>query len=149
MNYQEDLQKYLEVITGKNFIESAAYIEAQKMLIITYYKSFEEAVAFDQNLSKTSYLNYFTQSKIEKLIVEESARLLRKYPFVEIIAIDLSFNGENYNAQVTREKFNSLTGTEIETLSLENGSWQEFQKKFSSGVKNANRNALFKEFLLK
>ncbi|MFE6442042.1 hypothetical protein ACFVL6_21220, partial [Bacillus subtilis] len=68
MNYQEDLQKYLEVITGKNFIESAAYIEAQKMLIITYYKSFEEAVAFDQNLSKTSYLNYFTQSKIEKLI---------------------------------------------------------------------------------
>lgn len=103
MNNLEDLQSYLEVITGKNFIKSAAYIEAQETLLITYYKSYEEAIEYGFNVSKSDYENYFTQSKIEKLIVEETARLFRKYPFVQVIAIDLKFGGNDFNADVSRK----------------------------------------------
>ncbi|MEC3841745.1 hypothetical protein [Bacillus amyloliquefaciens] len=149
MNYLEDLKSYLEVITGENFIKAATYIEAQETLLITYYKSYEEAVEYGFNVSKQDYENYFTQSKIEKLIVEETARLFRKYPFVQVIAIDLKFGGNDFSADVSREKFNSLTQTKLEKLSLDNGTWQEFQKEFTSGVKNAKRNNLFNEFIIK
>lgn len=149
MNNLEDLQSYLEVITGKNFIKSAAYIEAQETLLITYYKSYEEAIEYGFNVSKSDYENYFTQSKIEKLIVEETARLFRKYPFVQVIAIDLKFGGNDFNADVSRKKFNSLTQTKLEELSLDDGTWQEFQNKFTLGVKNTNRTTLFNEFIKK
>ncbi|MEC2335219.1 MULTISPECIES: hypothetical protein [Bacillus subtilis group] len=146
MSQQENLESYLKVITGKNFIKSAIYLDAQRMLFITYYSSYEEAKSYEEEISEENYNNYFSQGKIEKLIVVESARLLREYPFVESISIDLTVDGSKYDSLVTREKFNSMTGCEIENLSLSDGSWKEFERKY--GANKQNRNKLFKAFLL-
>lgn len=150
MSYKESLEKFLSVLTSSSFIKSAIYNDAQRIVFINYYESYEEYKHYNENTphSKEKYLEYFKAgAKIEKILVEETARILRQFPFVNTVSVILEFENEKYNVNVDREKLNNLIGFKIEDTSPEDGSWQEnFQTVYGAGIKNENRKRLLEEF---
>jgi hypothetical protein len=150
MKYKESLENFLSVLTSSSFIKNAIYNDAQRIVFINYYDSYEEYKRDNENTphSKLVYSDYFSGgAKIEKILIEETARILRQFPFVNIVSVTLNFEGEHFNVNVEREKLNSLIGFKIEETSSEDGSWQEkFLKVYSGGFRNEKRKMLLDKF---
>jgi hypothetical protein len=150
MKYKENLENFLSVLTSSSFIKNSIYNDAQRIVFINYYKSYEDYKKDNENSphSKQVYNNYFSSgAKIEKILIEETARILREFPFVNTVSVTLNFEGEDYNVNVEREKLNSLIGFNIEDTSNEDGSWQEkFQKVYGGGLRNEKRKMLLEQF---
>lgn len=127
-----------------------SFIEEQRILFITFYNSFESYKEENPTslISRENYESYFsTGSKIEKLLVEDTARILMVFTNIEIVSVVLEVNGEQFDVNVNREVLNSLTNFKIEDLSADNGTWQEsFVRVYTSGIKNAKRKKLLEHF---
>ncbi|PMC36388.1 hypothetical protein CJ195_16505 [Bacillus sp. UMB0899] len=96
------------------------------------------------------YDRYFgTGSKIEKLLIEDTARILMEFPYISTVSVTLDFNETKYDVNVGREALNSLTGLRIEDLSVNDGTWQnKFVNVYTAGVNNEQRKKLLKYFLI-
>ncbi|BCB03499.1 hypothetical protein [Bacillus sp. KH172YL63] len=150
MSYKENLENFLSVLTSSSFIKNAIYNDAQRIVFINYYESYEDYKRENENSphSEHVYADYFKSgAKIEKILIEETARILRQFPFVNTVSVTLDFEGENYNVNVEREKLNSLIGFNIEETSNDDGSWQEkFQRIYGGGLRNDKRKMLLDHF---
>lgn len=149
MLYENEIEKYVLVVMGKSFIKSISHLENQATLFVNFYSSFEEYKKENPNtlFSIEDYQNYFTESKIEKLLVEDTARLLMALKDIEIVSVVLEFSGTSYNVNISREDFNSHIGIRLEELSPEDGSWQtEFVSVYTGGIKNERRKKLLEHF---
>jgi hypothetical protein len=109
MGYRDSVEEFLTVMTSKEFVKSAIYDEAQKTLFINYYNSFEEYKEnnTDTTHEESTYFNYFgTEDKIEKIVVLESARILRDFSHIDVVSMNLCFAEIIYDVNVRREKLN-------------------------------------------
>lgn len=149
MLYENDIEKYVSVIMGESFIKSIAYLENQATLFVNFYSSFEEYKKENLNtlFSIEDYQNYFTESKIEKLLVEDTARLLMALKKIEVVSVVLEFSGTSYDVNISRDNFNSLIGIRLEELSPDDGSWQKkFVSVYTGRVNNKRRKQLLEHF---
>lgn len=149
MIYENNLEKYLTIITGRTFVKNIAYLENQETLFIAFYSSYKEFKTDNLNrkTSEDAYNQYFTESHIEKILIENSARILMVFPEIKLVSTTLEFKGISYDVNIEREQLNSLTGLQIEELSADDGTWQsKFVNVYTSGVKNNNRKQLLNYF---
>ncbi|TDL76162.1 hypothetical protein [Peribacillus frigoritolerans] len=116
------LNQYIAVLQGNAFIKETKKIGNN--LVVTYYSTFDEFITDNQDSSFTreEFDNYFlTGDKIKKIIVGEPVRILREFP--EIYAVTLNIN--EYHTHVYRTKLFKYLGFDVSELSVEDGSWNE------------------------
>ncbi|QNR70174.1 hypothetical protein IAQ67_14610 [Paenibacillus peoriae] len=97
-------------------------------------------------IKKEEYEDYFSTKEIQKILVGESARLLRQFPDLNAISIVLPFDGKTYSIDLDRSSINNFLGYKIESLSTEDRSWND---KFSDPYiyDKSNRQKFFDTFV--
>ncbi|MBY0597352.1 hypothetical protein [Bacillus bingmayongensis] len=117
---------YIKNIQGSPFIKEVCISEDSKNVRIQYVSSFEEYVALNEktgNDAKT-YEDYFeTGDKINKILTQESARLLRQFSFLDNVSISIPYKGLVYEIELNRDKLNAYLGYKIEDLSVQDRTW--------------------------
>jgi len=154
MGYRDTIEEFLEVMTGKAFVKSAIYDNISKTLLLSFYETYEDYVSDKEDqrvIDKKQYGNYFgTFNKIEKLVVLESARLLRDFININTVSMSLTFEGVHYDANVDRRTLNNLIGYDIRKLKPQDGTWKtEFSDVYGYGINNEKRSFLFNNFVNK
>jgi hypothetical protein len=151
MGYRDTVEEFLNVMTGKIFVKNAIYDQTQKTLFINFYDSFKEYKKLNPSTPfiESTYNEYFdTGNKIEKLVILESARLLRDFKQIETVSLIIRFGGKTYDANVNRNKLNDLIGFNIDSLSPNDSSWTtNFSDVYGYGINNEKRRILFNQFV--
>lgn len=134
--------KYITNIAGFPFVKN---VNIGNFITIKYFDSFEE---FDQwvvekKFTQEDYNEYFgTGDQIKKIMIGESARLLRQFP--DISGVTIVIKGEEVH--VSRVGLNKVLGFNIEDLSVETGTWvNEFVKPYL--YNDDQREMLYNRFL--
>ncbi|HDR7793060.1 TPA: hypothetical protein QCY19_001610 [Bacillus luti] len=94
---------------------------------IIFYDSFTtyKAAHADSTTTEEQYKQYFsTGDTIEKIFVEESSRLLRRFHALNSVKMSLTFEGKNYSINLSRKDLNDYLGFKVESLNVANGSWK-------------------------
>lgn len=153
MSYRSSIESFLEVITGKTFIKSAAFAEELNTLFIHFYNSYSEYKLENPKtlIDENQYLDYFgTFNKIEKWIVLEPTRILRDFKQINCVEVTLPFDAETYHATVSRDELNKYLGFDITTLNPDNKSWNtQFSDIYGYGLNNNKRSEMFNYFTKK
>ncbi|HHY0843106.1 TPA: hypothetical protein ACVW7B_003082 [Bacillus cereus] len=144
---QKEFISYAQNIRGGNFIKDMKL--NNKDAEITFYDSFTsyKSAKPESNVSEEQYKQYFsTGDAIEKMFVSEPARLLRQFPDLNTVKMNLPFDGKTYNTSLDRNSLNTYLGFKIEDLKVDDQSWN---KKFNNPYvyDKAQRKALFKKFV--
>ncbi|WP_182103197.1 hypothetical protein [Niallia taxi] len=152
MNYRENIEDFLDVMTGKKFVKNAIFDENKRTLFINFFNSYEEYKEHEEKhlVDENQYNSYIgTFNKIQKLVVLESARILRDFNEIENVSMSLHFEGKSYDANVNRDELNRLIGYDIRELSPLNDSWRDkFSDIYGYGKENDKRSELFNQFVI-
>lgn len=144
---KKDFVDYTKKIRGANFIKEVKLENNNSE--ITFYDSFTayKAAHADSTTTEEQYKQYFsTGDTIEKLFVEESSRLLRRFHALNSVKMTLSFEGKTYNINLSRKDLNKYLGFKVESLNVANGSWKS--KFVEPYVYDKNKRAeFFKKFV--
>ncbi len=117
-------EAYAKNLTGGPFIKTVKLKDEKAT--IKYVKSYKEYKKLKPNssLKESDYQDYFsTVDKIDKILVGESVRLLRQFPALKQVSIQLPFNGKTYSIKVERKQVNDYLGFKVEELRVDDGSW--------------------------
>ncbi|PEI78325.1 hypothetical protein [Bacillus wiedmannii] len=144
---QKEFVSYAKNIRGGNFIKDMKLNNNEAEII--FHDSFASYKSANPTSSNTEdqYKQYFsTGDAIEKMFVSEPARLLRQFPDLNTVKMNLPFNGKTYSTSLDRNSLNSYLGFKIEDLKVEDQSWN---KKFNNTYvyDKAKRKALFGKFV--
>ncbi|MES5865315.1 hypothetical protein [Bacillus cereus group sp. RP32] len=144
---QKEFVSYAKNIRGGNFIKDMKLSNNEAE--ITFHDSFASYKSANPTSSNTEdqYKQYFsTGDAIEKMFVSEPARLLRQFPDLNTIKMNLPFDGKTYSTSLDRNSLNSYLGFKIEDLKVEDKSWV---KKFNDRYvyDKTKRKAFFKKFV--
>ncbi|MCY8499822.1 hypothetical protein P8917_09230 [Bacillus atrophaeus] len=124
----KEMTEYITYLMGAPFIKGYNLL-SKNHLQIMYYGEFDEFINDkpDSNLTKEDFDSYFNENETtKKLMVSESVRLLRQFPFLECVTIDIRENDKvKTEVHSLRSKLNEYLGYKIEDLSVNNGSWHE------------------------
>ncbi|MEW4325597.1 hypothetical protein Q0N12_02865 [Rossellomorea marisflavi] len=94
-------------------------------LLLNYFNSFSEFQTTnpDSPISKETYEDYVnTGNNVDKLIVQEGARILRTFTHVENVSFNIEWNGIHHSTEVNRADHNEFLGFRIEHTSNEDNS---------------------------
>jgi hypothetical protein len=114
-----EVHKYIVNVAGFPFMKQ---ISIGNFITIKYFDSFEEfdIQVVEKKFTEKDYNEYFgTGDQIKKIMVGESARLLRQFP--DVAGVTIAIQGEEVH--VSRVGLNEALGFKIENLSVENGTW--------------------------
>jgi hypothetical protein len=146
----EALTRYIGIIKGSPFIKESKML-GDSHLLIKYFSSYSEFKEARPNTNQTeeSFNEYFsTGNAIKKIFVGEPARILREFPEIFGVTIEIEFEGENYEAHVTREKLKEIIGFNIQDTSVKNNTWKDhFADVYIYGSENEKRDELFEHLL--
>lgn len=122
---QVTFKQYASNITGRTFIKNI-FIKDNKGSIDFYgtYSDYKKGNP-SSLIKKEEYEDYFSTKEIQKILVGESARLLRQFPDLNAISIVLPFDGRTYSINLDRSSLNNFLGYKIESLSTEDRSWND------------------------
>lgn len=143
-----NLEGYIGNLAGRTFIKSVAIENG--VVNIFFYSNYEDYKANNENplIGEKDYDEYFTQNKIDKILVGEPARILREFPFLNNVYIALPFGSALFEVNITREQLEVFLGFKIEKLHVFDGSWRtKFADVFIYNRKNRDR--YLKEFMRK
>ncbi|MED3621898.1 MULTISPECIES: hypothetical protein [Bacillus cereus group] len=140
---------YIKNIQGAPFVKEVCISGKSKNVAIQYVDSFDEYVTLNKNPGNDAktYEEYFgTGDRINKILTQESARLLRQFSFLENVLINIPFKGIVYEIELNRDKLNSYLGYKIEDLSIQDRTWhQDFLEKHA--YPKEGRDKLINEFV--
>lgn len=144
---KEDFVVYTKSIKGVNFIKEAKLHNNKAE--ITFYESFAayKAAHADSTTTEEQYKQEFSgEGTIEKMFVEESARILRRFHALNSINITLPFEGKTYNVNLSRDSLNAHLGFDIESIKVADKSWEnKFVKPYVND--KTKRDEYFKKFV--
>ncbi|MGE6401795.1 hypothetical protein [Bacillus cereus] len=144
---QEDFSVYTKSIKGESFIKEAKLNNNKAE--ITFYDSFAayKAAHADSTTTEEQYKQEFsTEDTIEKMFVEESARILRRFHALNSINMTLPFEGKTYNINLSRDSLNAYLGFDIESIKVADKSWEDkFVKPYVND--KTKRDEFFKKFV--
>ncbi|MDQ0047659.1 hypothetical protein J2T18_001942 [Paenibacillus polymyxa] len=140
-------KEYISYATGNPFIKSVS-IKDNNVLILYYgsYSDYKEDKP-DSLVKNEDYSNHLgTENAIQKILVGESARLLRQFHDLNAVSMILPFDGKTYSMDVDRNSLNKFLGYKIESLSIKDGTWND---KFSDLYiyDKSNRQKFFDTFV--
>jgi hypothetical protein len=140
---------HVSVLTGKSFVKEVTISKDSKYIKIVFFESYDEFLATNQNsnIDFQDYQNYFkTGDRINKILVEESVRLLRQFPVLENVKILIPFENDVFKINLYRDQLDSYLGFNINTLSVQDKTWHtEFLQKYSNN--RINREKFIKHFV--
>ncbi|WP_311082648.1 hypothetical protein [Paenibacillus polymyxa] len=143
---QTAFKQYASNIKGSTFVESMSVKDNKGS--IDFYGTYSEYKKGNPSslIKKEEYEDYFSTKDIQKILVGESARLLRQFPDLNAISIVLPFDGKTYSIDLDRSSLNNFLGYKIESLSTEDRTWND---KFSDPYiyDNSNRQRFFDTFV--
>ncbi|URJ46281.1 hypothetical protein MF628_000799 [Paenibacillus polymyxa] len=144
---QAAFKQYASNITGRTFIKSISVKDNKGS--IDFYGTYSDYKKGNPSslIKKEEYEDYFNTGKeIQKILVGESARLLRQFPDLNAISIVLPFDGKTYSIDLDRSSLDDFLGYKIESLSTEDKSWND---KFSDPYiyDKSNRQKFFDTFV--
>ncbi|WP_339248210.1 hypothetical protein NST58_13030 [Paenibacillus sp. FSL R10-2796] len=134
------LEGYIGNLVGRTFIKSVAIENG--VVNIFYFSDYEDYKSNNENplITEIDYDDYFTQNKIDKILVGEPARILRQFPYLNNVYIMVPHKTYTFDVSVSRERLNSFLGYKIESLSVYDESWREkFADMFIYNKGNRNR----------
>ncbi|TKA07949.1 hypothetical protein FA950_06560 [Bacillus thuringiensis] len=144
------LRLYIKNIQGSPFLKDVCISEDSKNVNIQYVNSFEEYAALNEKTGNDakSYEEYFeTGDKINKILTQESARLLRQFSFLDNVSISIPYKGLVHEIELNRDKFNAYLGYKIEALNVQDRTWhQEFLERHA--YPKEGRAKLVNEFVI-
>lgn len=120
-NYTMDT--YTDLMVGGMFLKEK--IITDKYLEIKYCNTYSEYKQLkpEANISEEQFNDYFNSGdKVLKILVIEPIRLLRQFPTLDRIGMEL----KDYRFIADRVSLNNLLGVKIEDLSVDDGSWITF-----------------------
>ncbi|WP_226035418.1 helix-turn-helix domain-containing protein [Aquibacillus saliphilus] len=120
------LLPYIKNIQGGTFIKEINITKDSKMVQINYFDSFEEYINHNSQskLDCNDYNNYFeTGDKVNKILVEESVRLLRQFHFLESININIPYLDNEHIIKINRKELNDYLGYKVEDLEVQDRTW--------------------------
>lgn len=134
-----------EIMTGGTFIKSVSLVD--NVAVIDFYDNFDayKAANPDSNVTEEDYKLYFeTSDTIDRILVTESVRLLRKTPALSGVKTTLPFEGKLYTIDLNRNSLTEYLGFDVGELA-ENKDWNEkFMVPY--GDDDTNRKKLFNQF---
>ncbi|MDU8675342.1 hypothetical protein [Paenibacillus polymyxa] len=143
---QATFKQYASNITGRTFIKNISVKDNKGS--IDFYGTYSNYKKENPSslIKKEEYEDYFSTKEIQKILVGESARLLRQFPDLNAISIVLPFDGKTYSIDLDRSSLNNFLGYKIESLSTEDRSWND---KFSDPYiyDKSNRQKFFDTFV--
>ncbi|KEO77630.1 hypothetical protein MKN04_16190 [Paenibacillus polymyxa] len=143
---QAAFKEYASNIKGSTFVESISVKDNKGS--IDFYGTYSEYKKGNPSslIKKEEYEDYFSTKDIQKILVGESARLLRQFPDLNAISIVLPFDGKTYSIDLDRSSLNNFLGYKIESLSTEDRTWND---KFSDPYiyDKTNRQKFFDTFV--
>ncbi|MNW60916.1 hypothetical protein D3C74_389420 [compost metagenome] len=143
---QTAFKEYAYNITGRTFIKSISVKDNKGS--IDFYGTYSDYKKGNPSslIKKEEYEDYFSTKDIQKILVGESARLLRQFPDLNAISIVLPFDGKTYSIDLDRSSLDDFLGYKIESLSTEDKSWND---KFSDPYiyDKSNRQKFFDTFV--
>ncbi|MEE4561448.1 hypothetical protein [Paenibacillus polymyxa] len=143
---QSAFNQYASNITGRTFIKNISVKDNKGS--INFYGTYSDYKKGNPSslIKKEEYEDYFSTKEIQKILVGESARLLRQFPDLNAISIVLPFDGKTYSIDLDRSSLNNFLGYKIESLSTEDRTWND---KFSDPYiyDKTNRQKFFDTFV--
>ena len=143
------LRLFINYLQGSAFLKEVCISEDSKNVNIQYVNSFEEYVALNEKTGNDAkaYEEYFgTGDKINKILTQESARLLRQFSFLDNVSINIPYKGLVHEIKLNRDKFNTYLGYKIEDLNVQDRTWhQEFLERHA--YPKEGRSRLVNEFV--
>ncbi|MER2119188.1 MAG: hypothetical protein ABS935_02915 [Solibacillus sp.] len=142
---EDEVIANVEVMTGGSFIKNVLLVE--NLAVINFYDNFDtyKAANPDSNVTEEDYKLYFeTSDTIDRILVTESVRLLRKTPELSGVKVTLPYEGKVYSIDLNRDSLTEYLGFDVGELA-ENKDWNEkFMVPY--GDDDLNRKKLFNEF---
>lgn len=135
----------VEIMTGGTFTKNVSLVD--NIAVIDFYDNFDayKAENPDSNVTEDDYKLYFeTSDTIERILVTESVRLLRKTPELSGVKVTLPYEGKVYSSDLNRDSLTEYLGFDVGEL-VENKDWNEkFMVPY--GDDDLNRKKLFNQF---
>ncbi len=120
---KEAVLTYTSILRGSNFIKEVNV--GKNTISITFFSSFKQyqAVNPQSEVTKNNYQDYFsTGDAINKILMEESTRLLKEFPAANLIKMTLPFDDKVYSVELTKEAAEKFyNGIDFSTLKSSNG----------------------------
>lgn len=101
---KKDLRNYVHSLRGSVYIKG---VEVKCDIAKVYFvKSFAEYQKLypGPGATQEQYSSYFKQSEIEKIFVENSVKILKKFPKLNQVFIQLPWNEKNYITLISRDE---------------------------------------------
>lgn len=140
----ETMEKYIQYLKGAAFIELKRLIGTDHLQIV-YFNSYEDFKKQkpDSIIIEKEFNDYFkSQNKIQELLVSEPTRLLREFPDLLVVTMQI----KDKEVHVSRDKLEKYIGFDISKISVHDGTWvNNFVKKYIDN--EDNRKAFFMHFL--
>lgn len=108
---------YTANMRGRVFLKEVQVSEHD--ISVSYHPGFKEykAVNPDSVFTEEDYTNYFSSGdEINKIMMEESARLLKEFPAANEIKISLPFEGKTYSIDLQEDAAEAFFGVDFDTL---------------------------------
>ena len=135
----------VEIMTGGTFTKDVSLVD--NVAVIDFYDNFDayKEENPDSNVTEEDYKLYFeTSDTIERILVTESVRLLRKTPELSGVKVTLPYEGKVYSIDLNRDSLTEYLGFDVGELA-ENKDWNEkFMVQY--GDDDLNRKKLFNQF---
>ncbi|WP_322924612.1 hypothetical protein [Paenibacillus campi] len=136
---------YVANIRGRSFLKNVTV--GQQDISIAFHSNYKEYKAANpqSGITETDYIEYFsTGDEINKILMEESTRLLKEFPAANEIKMTLPFEGKTYSVDLTKEAAEKFyNGIDFDTLKA-NGGWGQISNKYFN---DTDRQRFAQEFI--
>jgi hypothetical protein len=126
--------EYIRSIRGKALLKLAE-VRNQNEAYIQYYPNYDDykAASADAQLSEAEFKNFFpVVDAINKVLMEESMRLLREFPALQKVTITIPYNNQIYAIDTSRRSMEMYLRVSFKKIhdELSQKQWKELKKKY-------------------
>ena len=142
----QDVLDYTANITGAPFLKEV--IVGDKNIDVQFHDTFEsyKSAKPQSKVSKEDYIEYFsTGDQINKILMEESVRLLKQFTAADNVSITVPFEGKTYSVKLEKSVAETYFNVDFDTLNSDPEAWRsELSNKYFN---KKDRQAFVDEFV--
>lgn len=130
------MNEYVSKLAGAAFHKTVSLV-GNDHLLITYYTSYEQFIKDQEEsqITEEMYKQYYSDSKEDKILVGEPARLLREFPELNRVTLETP----NKHVHIGRTALKKYIGFDITELIPKSTDWIEFVNKYIYNEEERNK----------
>lgn len=144
---QEAVLTYTANIRGRTFVKEV--LVGDHNINVEFYDTYENYISANpqSSVSEEDYTNYFsTGDEINKILMEESSRLLKQFTSADTINIAVPFDGKTYSVDLDKSVAETYFDVNFNALNSDPESWKS---QLSSKYFNKNERQKFVDEFVK